>query len=166
MICWACLSVQHFCAPLWSGLWELSVFRWAHQYQAWKKDTEFYRKKFLKTKKYTVAKCHDLFGVWCGVFYFHFLTMPLNDMTNVNTFQAGQILCLSTLVMLVMPYKGKKLLKGNEKEKNCLFDVFAGQPNDRCSLKNAVIYWLAEFFLLLTKGKLTKTDTFVSRPVQ
>lgn len=55
------------------------------------------------------------------------------DVTDVNTFLAGEVLCLSMLVMLKMtflPYKGKKLLKGSETEKNSFTDIFTEQPND------------------------------------
>lgn len=48
-------------------------------------------------------------------------------MTDVNTFPAGENLCLIMLVMLKMlflPYKGKKLLKGSEAEKNGFIEIF------------------------------------------
>lgn len=61
--------------------------------------------------------------------------LPLCDMTDVNRFLAGGLFCLSMLVMvkmLFLPYKGKTLLKGSVREKNCFMDIFTEQPNDRC----------------------------------
>ncbi len=46
--------------------------------------------------------------------FLFFSMLPFNDMMDMNTFPAGEILfCLSMLVVLVMPYKGKKLLRGS-----------------------------------------------------